>query len=61
MLEGEARKVLASKDGIDIEYVAVCDPETLHGREQAGSRALLAIAAKVGNTRLIDNTLLMES
>jgi len=60
-LEAEARKVLASKDGIDIEYVAVCDPETFHPLEEVDERALLAIAAKVGKTRLIDNTVLTES
>lgn len=60
VLEAEARRVLASKDGIDIEYVTVCDPETLHGLEEAGSRVILAVAAKVGKTRLIDNTVLTE-
>ena len=53
--------MLASKDGIDIEYVAVCDPETFHDLEEVGRRALLAVAAKVGDTRLIDNAILTES
>lgn len=60
VLEGEARRVLTSKDGIDIEYVTLCDPETFHGLEEVGASALLAIAAKVGKTRLIDNTVLTE-
>ena len=60
VLEGEARRVLTSKDGIDIEYVTLCDPETFHGLEEVGTSALLAIAAKVGKTRLIDNTVLTE-
>jgi pantoate--beta-alanine ligase len=60
VLEEEARRVLTSKDGIDIEYVTLCDPETFHGLEKVGASALLAIAAKVGKTRLIDNTVLTE-
>ena len=60
VLEAEARRVLTSKGGIDIEYVTVCDAETFHGLEEVGTSALLAIAAKVGKTRLIDNTVLME-
>ncbi len=61
VLEEQARKVLASKDGIDVEYVAVCDPETFQDLEEVGKRALLAVAARVGKTRLIDNTVLAES
>ncbi len=60
VLEAEARRVLTSRDGIDIEYVTVCDAETFHGLEEVGKCALLAIAAKVGKTRLIDNTVLTE-
>jgi pantoate--beta-alanine ligase len=61
LLEAEARRVLTLKNGLDIEYVAVCDPETFHDLEEVGSRALLAVAAKVGATRLIDNAVLTES
>jgi pantoate--beta-alanine ligase len=59
-IASEVRKVLASKDGIDIEYVEVCDPEDLGGIKDIENRALLAIAARVGKTRLIDNTILTE-
>ena len=61
LLEAEARRVLTLKNGVDVEYVAVCDPETFHDLEEVGSRALLAVAAKVGATRLIDNAVLTES
>ena len=60
-IEAEVRKVLASKGGVDVEYVEVCDPETFDGFAEAGESALLAIAARVGKTRLIDNTILTES
>jgi pantoate--beta-alanine ligase len=40
------------------EYVAVVDPETLEPLEQLAGEALLAIAARIGDVRLIDNTIL---
>jgi pantoate--beta-alanine ligase len=60
-LKDEARKILSSKNGIDIEYVTICDTETLNDLEDIDKNALLAIAVRVGKTRLIDNTILMES
>jgi pantoate--beta-alanine ligase len=43
-----------------IDYVAVTDPDSLEAAEGQVTRALLAIAAHVGSTRLIDNTVLGE-
>ncbi len=59
-IEAEVRNVLASKGGVEVEYVEVCDPESLDGLAEAGKSTLLAIAARVGKTRLIDNTILTE-
>lgn len=59
-LREEVRKVLGSNHGIDIEYVTVCDAETLVDLEKVDKRALIAVAAAVGRTRLIDNTILAE-
>ena len=41
-----------------IDYVAICDPETLEDMETVNRPALMALAVKVGATRLIDNMLL---
>jgi pantothenate synthetase len=38
--------------------VAVVDPDTLADLERIEDRALVALAARVGRTRLIDNVLL---
>ena len=57
----EARRILGSKDGVDIEYVAICDTETLDDLEEIDKRALIAVAVRVGRTRLIDNAILTES
>lgn len=44
-----------------IDYVALADPETLRPIEgDCGPRALLAVAAHLGKTRLIDNMVLGE-
>ena len=43
---GAARAVLSGLPGVDIDYVAVADFE---------GQPTLAIAARVGRTRLIDN------
>ncbi len=61
VLKAEARRVLGSKGSIEIEYVDICDAETLDDLERIDGRALLAVAARVGKTRLIDNTILTES
>jgi len=39
----------------EVQYAGVYDPETLNARIATGKRNLLAVAVKIGNTRLIDN------
>jgi pantoate--beta-alanine ligase len=41
-----------------IDYLAIVDPETLLPVEHAAAGSLVAVAAHVGTTRLIDNLLL---
>lgn len=60
LIQQEVERILNSKEGIDIEYVSIADPETLENVEQIKDRALVAIACHVGKTRLIDNTILVE-
>jgi pantoate--beta-alanine ligase len=43
---------------VDVEYVALVDPETLEPLRELSETGLLAIAARVGTVRLIDNTIL---
>jgi pantoate--beta-alanine ligase len=52
-----ARTAMRAFD-VDPEYVALVDRETLEPIEQLRGDALLAIAARVGAVRLIDNTIL---
>jgi pantoate--beta-alanine ligase len=52
-----ARAVLAKAPEAKLEYIALVDQDTFEPIENGFSgRALLLIAARVGETRLIDNT-----
>ncbi len=50
-----ARRLLESTPGVAIEYVEAVDAETLQPLESIDRPVVVAIAAKVGTTRLIDN------
>ncbi|HQH83877.1 MAG TPA: pantoate--beta-alanine ligase [Syntrophorhabdus sp.] len=60
IIQREVERVLKSKEGVDIEYVSITDPETLEDVIQIESKALVAVACHVGKTRLIDNKVLTE-
>jgi pantoate--beta-alanine ligase len=53
-----ARQEFAIEPGVRLDYVEVVDPETLEPEIGETKSALVAVAAFVGQTRLIDNTLL---
>ena len=44
--------------GVDPEYVAVVSPDDLLPVPRINGSVLVAVAARVGTTRLIDNTIL---
>ncbi len=44
-----------------VEYVAICDVETLEPIEQIRNSALLALSVPIGKARLIDNKVLLRS
>ena len=51
------RRVLDAEDGLRVDYLAVVDADTLLPVEAASAGTLVAVAAWVGETRLIDNFL----
>ncbi len=55
------KQILSSKEGIEIEYITLSDAETLVEIEKIEKKAVLAIACRIGRTRLIDNTILTEA
>jgi pantoate--beta-alanine ligase len=44
--------------GVEPEYFAIVDPDTLEGVERIDGRVLVVVAARVGPARLIDNVLI---
>ncbi|GAA4854303.1 pantoate--beta-alanine ligase [Kitasatospora terrestris] len=51
-----ATAALAGADGITLDYLALIDPDTFtEAPDDFRGEAVLAVAAKVGSTRLIDN------
>jgi pantoate--beta-alanine ligase len=52
------KQVLQQEPAVRLDYFEIVDPTTLDPMHELRSSALVAIAAFVGNTRLIDNILL---
>jgi len=57
-LTATLRDYIAKEPLARIDYVAVCDPDTLQEVKQIFGTILVALAVYIGKTRLIDNTLL---
>jgi pantoate--beta-alanine ligase len=57
-LLAEASHVLAGEPCVELDYCRIVDPDTLEDIPNVERGALVAVAARVGTTRLIDNLLL---
>ncbi|MBK6779140.1 MAG: pantoate--beta-alanine ligase [Gemmatimonadetes bacterium] len=44
--------------GVTVDYIAIVDPDTLRPVERADGGTIVAVAARVGRTRLLDNHIL---
>lgn len=55
-----ARAVLDREPGVRVQYLELVHPDSLEEVPQAGAGCVLAVAAFVGRTRLIDNIILGE-
>jgi len=53
-----AREIVLSEPDVRVDYIEVVDRDTLEPVSQAGTGTLVAVAAVVGTTRLIDNLVL---
>jgi pantoate--beta-alanine ligase len=60
--ERDASTVAASArtamDGVEPEYLALVDPDSFQPIKTVDGRVLVAVAARIGATRLIDNTII---
>jgi pantoate--beta-alanine ligase len=54
------RRLLASEPTVEVEYVAIVEPATLAPVETVGPDTVVAVAARLGRTRLIDNIILSQ-
>ena len=54
----EASDLITSYPDTTIDYISICDPETLDDVNTIETSVLMALAVKVGTTRLIDNMIL---
>ena len=59
-IEARARRYLDAYPDIQVEYVAVAEPEALEPVQEVQATTVVALAARVGLTRLIDNIVLGE-
>ena len=57
-LVAEGREALAGESSVRLDYCEIVDPETLDPVADVSRGALMAVAAFVGSTRLIDNVIL---
>lgn len=59
-LKREMKQFIESHDETQIDYISVCNPETLEEVNGLESTVLIALAVKVGKTRLIDNCVIAQ-
>jgi|SRR5829696_5524301 len=59
-LDAIMRQELAREPAVAVEYIAVVDPERLTPVKKVDGQTIIAMAARVGSTRLIDNIALSE-
>ncbi len=52
---GEAEKIIKGAPYTQIDYVKICNAQTLQDVPKINSQAIIALAVKVAQTRLIDN------
>lgn len=54
----EAKRIIDAETETDIDYLNICDPDTLEDVAHIDRPALMAMAVRIGKTRLIDNMML---
>lgn len=57
-LQSEIRDIILTNSGVDIDYISIVDKDTLSDKEVIDTKSVLALAVRVGSTRLIDNCFL---
>ncbi len=56
----EIRGIIEAEQLTQIDYAKICNPQTLEDIEEIEDEGVIALAVKIGKTRLIDNLILKE-
>lgn len=57
-IKAQMQRHLGAVEGLEIEYIAVVDPARFQSVEAVDEETVVAVAGRVGRTRLIDNIVL---
>jgi pantoate--beta-alanine ligase len=52
--------MISPEPGVQLEYFEIADGDNLHNADQYTKKIVALVAAKVGNTRLIDNVIISD-
>jgi pantoate--beta-alanine ligase len=58
LLKSEIRDIILANPGVSVDYISIVDKYNLSDKDIIDSTSVLALAVKVGKTRLIDNCLM---
>ena len=59
-LRQNIKKIISAEPEVQIDYISICDPISLEEKEIVKGRTLIALAVKIGLTRLIDNCIIED-
>jgi len=59
-LTSQCEDQIKAEPGVQLEYFEIANGENLHSADQNSKQIVALVAAKVGNTRLIDNMILVN-
>lgn len=55
LVKDKMRKIIGKESEVQLEYLSICNGKTLEEVDSLEGETLIALAARVGSTRLIDN------
>ena len=57
-LRQSIKNIISAESGTQIDYISICDPISLKEKVEVQGRTLIALAVKIGPSRLIDNCII---
>jgi len=59
-LKQNIKDIITAESGMRIDYISICDPSSLQEIDEVKGRTLIALAVKIGSSRLIDNCIVED-